>query len=208
MESDWSSASYWYAATALAEEGEVHLHGYLEDSLQGDSVTASLFDSLGVSTRFTEEGMVIKKTERPAMEDFDFDFSDHPDLAPTFAVVLPLLGIRARLAGLQTLRHKESNRVEVLVENLAALGIRAVASPDYAEMEIFPAGGTPVPDALIRCHGDHRMAMAFAPAVLKTGALRLDHPEVVEKSYPDFWKQFGLIFKSSILNVDYLNDSQ
>lgn len=200
VEPDWSSASYWYAAIALADEGELFLPGYAESGIQGDELLASLFDPLGVSTRFTEEGMWLKKTHRLEAEEFEFDFSDNPDLAPTFAVVLPLLGLPARLTGLHTLRHKESDRVTALAENLVTLGITVSVSPDGNGLEIAPAPKTLSPDALIRCHGDHRMAMAFAPAVLKARRLRFDSPETVEKSYPGFWEQVAVTYKSSILN--------
>lgn len=201
VEQDWSSASYWYAAVALAESGELFLPRYTESGVQGDEVLVSLFDSLGISTRFTEEGAYVQKTQAPESDEFEFDFSDNPDLAPTFAVVLPLMGIRGRLTGLQTLRHKESDRVAVLVEGLTALGIETRLSPDGADLLVFPAPKGLPREVLIRCHGDHRMAMAFAPAVLRTKEIRFDSPEVVNKSYPQFWEQLGLTFKSSIFNT-------
>lgn len=200
VEPDWSSASYWYAAVALSEKGEIALDGFAETSMQGDDVVASLFESLGVNTRYTDEGMVIKKSDRPDAEHFDFDFSDNPDLAPTFAVVLPLLGIHAKLSGLETLRHKESDRVAALAQNLAELGIQTIVSADGAEMEIFPAPKQLPENPAIKCFGDHRMAMAFTPAVLKTGKIVLDTPEVVHKSYPEFWNQVQVTYLSSNLN--------
>ena len=200
VEQDWSSASYWYAAIALADEGELFLPRYTESGVQGDEVLVSLFDSLGVSTRFTEEGAYIRKTQDPESDEFEFDFSDNPDLAPTFAVVLPLMGIRGKLTGLHTLRHKESDRVAVVAEGLAALGISVQVSADGSELEVFPASGALSPAPHIRCHGDHRMAMAFTPAVLKTKQISFDSPEVVNKSYPKFWEQVRVTFKSSIIN--------
>lgn len=201
VEQDWSSASYWYAAVALAESGEVFMPRYAESGVQGDEVLVSLFDSLGIRTRFTEEGAHIKKTQDPESDEFEFDFSDNPDLAPTFAVLLPLMGIRGRLTGLHTLRHKESDRVAVLVEGLGALGVQTRLSADGAELEVFPAPEALPAEPHIRCHGDHRMAMAFAPAVLKTKRIRFDTPEVVNKSYPQFWEQVQVTFKSSIFNA-------
>lgn len=202
VEPDWSSASYWYAAVALSEKGEIELPGFEETAMQGDDVTASLFESLGVSTRYTDEGMVIKKSDRPDAEHFDYDFSDNPDLVPTFAVVLPLLGIHAKFTGLETLRHKESDRVAALAENLAALGIESEVSADGTEIEIFPAPKQLPENPAIKCFGDHRMAMAFTPAVLKTGKIALDTPEVVHKSYPEFWNQVQVTYLSSKLNFD------
>ena len=199
IEQDWSSASYWYAAVALSNSGEIRLDGYTEGSVQGDEVVASMFDALGVSTRFTEDGIVIKKTTKPESEDFEFDFSDYPDLAPTFAVVLPLLGIHSHFLGLHTLAHKESDRVAVLAENLGSLGIQAIVGEDGATLEIFPAPQKLNANAIIKTHNDHRMAMAFAPAVLKSGNLTIDNPDVVAKSYPAFWQELKKIYKFSEL---------
>lgn len=197
VEQDWSSASYWYAAIALADAGEIILDAYSEGGIQGDEVVVSLFDSLGISTRFTDDGMVIRKTEKPEMEDFEFDFSDYPDLAPTMAVVLPLMGMPSRLTGLHTLRHKESDRVAVIAEGLKALGISCVISEDGNELEIAAAPKALNSNPVIHCHGDHRMAMAFSQAVLKTRKITIDNPQSVEKSYIDFWQQMKNVFKSA-----------
>jgi 3-phosphoshikimate 1-carboxyvinyltransferase len=199
IEQDWSSASYWYAAVALSDSGEVRLDGYTDGSVQGDEVVASMFDALGVSTRFTEDGIVIKKTTKPESENFEFDFSDYPDLAPTFAVVLPLLGIHSHFSGLHTLAHKESDRVAVLAENLRSLGIQAEVGSNGSELEIFPAPKALNISAIIKTHNDHRMAMAFAPAVLKSGSLAIDNPDVVTKSYPTYWEELKKIYKFSEL---------
>jgi len=200
IEQDWSSASYWYAAVALSDSGEIRLDGYTDESVQGDKVVASMFDALGVTTRFTEDGIVIKKTAKPESEDFEFDFSDYPDLAPTFAVVLPLLGIHAHFSGLHTLAHKESDRVAVLAENLDSLGIRALVGNDGSTLEIFPAPKILQGNAVIRTHNDHRMAMAFAPAVLRSGTLTIDNPDAVSKSYPTYWEELQKIYKFSELS--------
>lgn len=201
VEQDWSSASYWYAAVALSHGGEILLQGYTEGGLQGDEVVVSLFDSLGISTRFTEEGAIIRKTDKPEMEEFEFDFSDNPDLAPTMAVVLPLMGIPARLAGLHTLKHKESDRVTVISEGLTALGIKNHISEDGNELRITPAQALN-PCATIHCRHDHRMAMAFSSAVLKTGKIIIDHPESVKKSYDHYWDEIRNVYRT--VKIDFV----
>jgi len=199
VEPDWSSASFWYAAIALADEGNLELMGYTEESIQGDSMISSLFEALGVSTRFTEDGINIRRTEEPADTFFEFDFSDHPDLVPVFALTLPLLGIQGRLLGLNSLRYKESDRVNAVLHNLSVLGIQASAAENDTVLEVYPCDSINK-DALIRCFGDHRMAMTFAFAVLKAGSLSLDEPETVLKSYPEFWKDVEKILKTSKIN--------
>lgn len=195
VEPDWSSASFWYVAAALSERCELELNHYTEDTLQGDSLVWSLFETLGVSTRFTERGILIKKTEEPEADEFVFDFSDYPDLVPPFAVVLPLLKIKARLEGLATLRHKESDRVKTLAENLKELGVESRILEDGNVLEIDPVkviNQSP----LIKCYGDHRIAMAFAPAVLVSGKISFDTPDVVNKSYPNFWENLRSTYKT------------
>lgn len=196
VEPDWSSASYWYSAAALADDAEIDLAGFTEDSIQGDAMVASLFEPLGISTRFTESGMLIRKTGKPESDYFEFDFSDFPDLVPAFAVTLPLMGIESRLSGLDTLRYKESDRVGILLQNLQALGINAEAEDDNRVLLIPPADISALnSEALIDTAGDHRMAMAFTPAVLKTGKLTLSSGGEVRKSYPDFWQDVQALFK-------------
>lgn len=202
VEQDWSSASYWYAAVALSDDAELNLEGYSEGGIQGDEIVVSLFDSLGISTRYTEDGIIIRKSDKPEMDLFEFDFSDHPDLAPTMAVVLPLMGVASRLTGLHTLRHKESDRVAVIAAGLKELGIDHSISEDGNELEIAAAPKNFNGNAIIRCHGDHRMAMAFAQAALKTGKITIDQPESVEKSYPGFWEHLKNVYKYA--NIDYI----
>lgn len=196
VEPDWSSASYWYSAAALANTAEVELEGFSEESIQGDALVASLFEALGVSTRYTETGILIRKTGTPESDYFEFDFSDYPDLVPAFAVTLPLLGIKARLSGLETLRYKESDRVAILRQNLNALGIDAQTEENDSVLHILPATRNQLnQDALIESAGDHRMVMGFTPAVLKTGRLTLSSGTEVKKSYPGFWKDVQSLYK-------------
>lgn len=190
VEPDWSSASYWYAAVALSAGGSLLLENYHTEGIQGDEILVDIFDALGVSSRFAEEGVYIKRTHAPETNEFEHDFSATPDLAPTFAVVLPLLGIKAHLTGLRTLRHKESDRVAALVENLKELGIHAQILADGDELLVEPYQGKPEKIPEIKTYGDHRMAMAFSVAVFKTGELFVDEEYVVKKSYEKYWDDF------------------
>ncbi len=200
VEPDWSSASYWYAAVALADLGEVELEGYRDESVQGDAVIASLFEALGVSTRFTDGGMVIRKTGLPESDYFEFDFTDYPDLVPAFAVALPFLGVESKLSGLHTLRFKESDRVQVIKANLNALGIAAKTEAEGTTLFIPGAGSTrlnlPVE---LDSAGDHRMVMGFFPAVLKARSIRFSRGDEVKKSYPAFWHDVKNVCKTADL---------
>ncbi|GAB4420895.1 MAG: 3-phosphoshikimate 1-carboxyvinyltransferase [Bacteroidia bacterium] len=184
IESDWSAASYWYSIAALAEDADIFLPGLRADSWQGDSQIARLMTPFGVVTTHEPDGVRLTKgpVQLPAGP-MEIDFTDTPDLAQTLAVVAAALGAPLRLYGLHTLRVKETDRILALQKELARFGV-AMQAEDLVctiEGQAAPGGET------VQTYDDHRMAMAFAPLVLKVPQLQIDHPEVVEKSYPDFW---------------------
>lgn len=184
VESDWSGASYWYEMLSLAEEGSVFLKGLFRNSLQGDARVASWFEDLGIHTEFEQNG--VRLTKGSAMlTHFEADFTDQPDLAQTFAMTCALNAITFKLTGLQSLKIKETDRLKALVDESAKLGFTFVVSRDSIlewTGEICTMFATP-----IETYNDHRMAMAFAPAALAYGIILIKDPEVVSKSYPNFW---------------------
>lgn len=184
IESDWSGASYWYEMLSLAEEGEVFLKGLFRDSLQGDSRVAEWFEELGVHTEYEAQGVRLIKTS-VKVKHFEADFTDQPDLAQTFAMTCALNAVPFRLTGLQSLKIKETDRLKALVDESAKLGFVFISSQ---ESILEWTGETCTMYAIpIETYDDHRMAMAFAPAALAYGIILIKNPEVVSKSYPNFW---------------------
>ena len=120
IESDWSAASYWYQIAALAPEATITLPKLLANSYQGDSKVAELFGWLGVETSYQEDGVTLTKGT-PKVEYMEYDFINQPDLAQTFVVTCALLGIPFRFTGLQSLKIKETDRIEALVKEIAAI---------------------------------------------------------------------------------------
>jgi 3-phosphoshikimate 1-carboxyvinyltransferase len=185
IESDWSSASYFYSLIALSDlNTEIHLSHYFKNSLQGDSVLQSIYEFFGVSTNFTDQGIALKKVTLAKEQRLELDLADAPDIAQTIAVSCFGLGISCHLTGLHTLKIKETDRLEALKMELSKLGASLAVSDDSLTLE----GSSHAfrQDQSIRTYNDHRMAMAFAPLVLK-GSIFIEDPEVVSKSYPDFW---------------------
>jgi len=188
VESDWSAAAFWYQVVAFAPEAHIVLKGLQPDSVQGDSVLPSIFSNLGVSSVFTGEGLVIKKNGKIPVNEFDYDFTECPDLAQAVIVTCAALGIKGNFSGLKTLRVKETDRIEALRNELTKLGYGI----DVAEDQIVTSGTvfinkrdhTPV---VVNCYDDHRMAMSFATLAILREDICLDEPEVVKKSYPGFW---------------------
>tara|TARA_R110002051_G_scaffold172385_1_gene242702 strand:+ start:8549 stop:9781 length:1233 start_codon:yes stop_codon:yes gene_type:complete len=190
VESDWSSASYFYSIAALSELGsEIKLSSYKENSLQGDSVLAEIYKDFGVATLFEENKIVLKKKSNSKVEIIECDLSNAPDIAQTIAVTCFGLGIGCHLTGLHTLKIKETDRLEALDTELSKLG--AVISVTDKTLTLDPSNKINE-DISIDTYNDHRMAMAFAPLAFKT-SLFINDAEVVSKSYPDFWNDMKLV---------------
>ena len=192
VESDWSSASYFYSAIALADPGsEVRLSSYKKTSLQGDSVLAVIYESLGVHTVFDRHEIRLTKMRTKPVDHLELDLTNAPDIAQTIVVSCFGLGIGCHLTGLHTLKIKETDRLEALFTEGTKMG--AKISVTHKSLTLAPSGGI-LQDIAIDTYDDHRMAMAFAPLALKT-SLYINNAEVVSKSYPDFWndlKQLGI----------------
>jgi 3-phosphoshikimate 1-carboxyvinyltransferase len=190
IEPDWSSASYFYSLAALSDEAKLLLNDLHLNSLQGDSIIAEIFADLGVVTVDGPEGIYIRKSDSfslPAR--LEYDLRNYPDIAPTLAVCCAGLGLETRLYGLESLKIKESNRLEALCTELLKVGI---ASTTTADSILIPASDpkTIQKGVSIHTYRDHRIAMAFAPLALVCGEIRIEDPGVVDKSFPDFWTQF------------------
>lgn len=204
VEGDWSGASYWYELAAVAAhygyEVDIRLHGMREDSRQGDRVVAQLFEELGVKTEYAEKRVELLIDKAQCGIDnsqFEKDFTHCPDIAQTMAVTYCLLGMPFTFTGIQSLRIKETDRVAALIHELRKLGFVLRAEGD--ERLIWDGTRcTPDEHPVIATYDDHRMAMAFAPAALCHEELTIEHPEVVTKSYPNFWEDLKQIEKLKI----------
>lgn len=193
IENDWSGASYWYETLALMgdRESSIRLPGLIDSSRQGDSGVRYLFSMLGVKTSF-EDGIKTKpttvtlKTMRSMLPKLDFDFSGQPDLTQTLVVTCAAMNIPFHFTGLATLRIKESDRIEVLKREMRKLGF-VIREENNSEL-LWDGERCEATMKPIDTYEDHRMAMAFAPAAVKFPGLRINNPEVVTKSYPNFWK--------------------
>ena len=185
VESDWSSASYFYSIVALSELGtEIKLSAYKKNSLQGDSVLAKIYSDFGVETVFEENSITLKKTTNCQLSGVQYDLVNAPDIAQTIVVTCFGLGISCILTGLHTLKIKETDRLEALHAELSKLG--AVIFVSDEDLTLAPSTDIKA-DIVIETYNDHRMAMAFAPLAMKTSVV-INDAEVVSKSYPDYWK--------------------
>ena len=185
VESDWSAASYWYEMAALLDDSRIELKGLFRDSMQGDSKVSDLFLDLGVATEYTKDGVILTKTGRKTKKLFH-NFVSEPDLAQTFAVTCCMMEIPFMFTGLQTLKIKETDRIEALKNELKKLGYLLYDREDSI-LEWDGERCEPEANPVIKTYEDHRMAMAFAPAAIKLDNINIAEPKVVTKSYPHFW---------------------
>ncbi|MBD8349578.1 3-phosphoshikimate 1-carboxyvinyltransferase [Dysgonomonas sp. HGC4] len=189
VESDWSAASYWYSIAALSSDAKIELKGLFKESGQGDSKVAELFQDLGVETEFKEDGVILTKTDRIAKKLFH-NFINEPDLAQTFVVTCCMMGVPFLFTGLQTLKIKETDRIEALKAEMKKLGY-VITDSQNSILEWDGERCEPEQTPVIATYEDHRMAMAFAPAALKLENLTIAEPMVVTKSYPYFWEDLS-----------------
>ena len=189
VEADWSSAAPWYALAALLPASSLRLEGLCRDSIQGDAQLVELGARLGIVSRFDASGVALDSSRFIDCCCSNFaDMTSTPDLVPSWVVLMCLLERSFRMTGVRTLRLKESDRIEVLRQELEKLGyVLKIEGNDaiswYGERV---AVGTQPP--VIDPHGDHRMAMAFAPAAVRFPGLVINDADVVTKSYPAFWR--------------------
>lgn len=184
VESDWSSASYFYSIVALATQGTtVTLSSYKKNSLQGDSALADIYKQLGVETDYAENSIILRKIENFKPIAINLELNNTPDIAQTIAVTCFGLGIGCELTGLHTLKIKETDRLEALKTEMEKLGAKISVTNDSLILE---TSGIPNKDVAIATYNDHRMAMAFAPLAIKTSII-IEDAGVVSKSYPAFW---------------------
>ena len=189
VESDWSSASYFYSIIALSEIGtEITLSSYKKNSLQGDSVLAEIYKSFGVETVFENNKIQLKKVDNCQLSTINCQLNSSPDIAQTIAVTCFGLGIGCHLTGLHTLKIKETDRLEALKTELSKLGASVSVTNVSLTLQSYSPllEGCPKGGVAIKTYQDHRMAMAFAPLALKTDII-IEEAEVVSKSYPAFW---------------------
>lgn len=189
VEKDWSSAAFFYQLCALSESSDLLLQGLSENSMQGDVKCVELFALLGVTSTFTDEGVVIKKNKNFHFEmDLSVDFTDIPDLVQPFAMACMGLNLRLNLTGLYNLHLKESNRLEALKYNIESMG--GFFSHSGSEAELIPSPSIAL-NRELKVFNDHRMAMSLLPISLRCSSTIIPEIESVGKSYPDFWKEIN-----------------
>lgn len=184
IESDWSSASYFYSLAAICETAVIKLSNYRSNSLQGDSCLAEIYKHFGVLSRFEGNNLILEKNPCKKPRRIHENLQNSPDIAQTIAVTCLALGVDCELDGLHTLKIKETDRLVALKTEMEKFGAKVEITEDNLKLK---APAILNKNVMVSTYNDHRMAMAFAPLALKT-PLEIEDAEVVSKSYPEFWE--------------------
>ncbi|WP_185863450.1 3-phosphoshikimate 1-carboxyvinyltransferase [Blattabacterium cuenoti] len=189
VESDWSSASYYYSMAAIAKNSHIILRSYDNNSLQGDKEVSYIYDKyFGINTVFDKNVIKLKKKLNFLSPKFiELDLNKTPDLAQTIVVTCVAIGVKCSLKGLETLKIKETDRLQALKEELFKAGVIIEITDSYLEIKDFYKKRI---NSFIRIktYQDHRMAMSFSALGLCYDSIQIEDPNVVEKSYPNFWE--------------------
>lgn len=185
IEGDWSGASYWYSFLAISrKKGYLNIPGLRTYSSQGDRIISDLMYQMGVISNYeTGKVKIMKRDEK--RYSLNFDFKDCPDLAQTVMVAAAATGITLNITGLESLKIKETDRIEAMKRELAKIGAMLLESTH--KWVLKPSDNLPE-QVTISTYDDHRMAMAFAPLSMIMD-VTIENPDVVEKSYPEFWNE-------------------
>ena len=184
VESDWSSASYFFSLAALSSSVNLTLSKFFNDSLQGDSKLVDIYKMFGIETIFEDDQIILKKNKISLPKNIHLDLRDNPDLAQTIIITCLGLGIDCTLEGLHTLKIKETDRLFALKNEIEKFEVDKV---EITENSITLENNSDLKhDVTIDTYNDHRMAMSFAPLSLLL-PIKINNPEVVTKSYVNFW---------------------
>ena len=187
VESDWSSASYFYSFSALNKQ-KITLKNFNKNSLQGDSRITEIYSQFfGIDTIFNEnqqEITLIPKSNFSLPQSIQLNMNDCPDIAQTVCITAAALKIPFEIDGLATLKIKETDRLSALQNELKKIGCKTEITDNSIKSVLYT---NPEKNISIATYGDHRMAMAFAPYSL-IQEIEIQNPEVVEKSFPNFWE--------------------
>lgn len=198
IESDWSSASYYYSLVALSKTADLNLKFFNKKNIQGDSIISNIYKHFfNVKTLFKNNEIHLKKLIDIDLNSIDIDLNSTPDIAQTIVVTCTGLKIKCVLRGLETLKIKETDRLNALKNELSKLGVKSIIT--NSSIELLHFNEMKKKEIYISTYDDHRMAMSFSTLGIIYPISILNY-NVVSKSYPNFWvdlKSLGFFFKKN-----------
>jgi 3-phosphoshikimate 1-carboxyvinyltransferase len=182
IESDASSASYFFAASAICG-GSVRVENINRKSKQGDIQFLDILEKMGC--RVIEENNSIEVVGSAQLIGVEVDMRDISDTAQTLAAIAPFAKNPTHIYGIASARVKETDRVRATCTELRRIGVSVEEHADG--WTIYPA--EKIHGALIQTYNDHRMAMAFSLIGLRVAGIYIENPGCVSKTFPDFFSR-------------------
>jgi 3-phosphoshikimate 1-carboxyvinyltransferase len=198
VEGDASGASYFLAAGAIGG-GPVRVEGVGRDSIQGDVKFADALAAMGARVDVADGWIEARSPARGRLKAFDLDLNHIPDAAMTLAVAALFCDGPSKLRNIANWRVKETDRLLAMATELRKLGAIVEEGEDF--LEITPPQ-SPTPEATIDTYDDHRMAMCFALASLSGTPVRINDPDCVAKTFPDFFDLFSQLIAAPVIAID------
>ena len=186
--SDWSAAIFWIGFLAIAGKGKIVINDLKADNIQGDEVILDWINDLGITVRISEDEILFEKNEIPVKQELQFNLINNPDLAQPLAVIGAALGIKTTLTGLSTLKHKETDRITAIANELRKCDVACLINNDTLEI-LGKINIANLSNIVFDTYNDHRMAMSLAMLSATGVSINLNNPEVVSKSYPQFFEE-------------------
>lgn len=182
VETDASGATYFLAAAAVCG-GEIFIGGLKRKSVHGDAAFIDILERMGCTIVESDSGITLRSTGQ--LSGVEVDMNSMPDAVPTLAATALFASSSTRITNIAHLRHKESDRLAALEGELKKLGADIESNVDT--LTIRPAV---LHGAQLDTYDDHRLAMSFALAGLRVQGVRIENPQCVKKSFPNFWREF------------------
>ena len=198
VEGDASAASYFLAAGAIGG-GPVRVEGVGRNSIQGDIKFADALVGIGARVESGDDWMQVQGPLRPQLQAFDLDLNHIPDAAMTLAVVALFCDGTSRLRNIANWRVKETDRLAAMATELRKLGAQVSEGDDY--LEITPPARL-TEGASIDTYDDHRVAMCFSLATLSGLQVRINDPDCVAKTFPEFFDCFQRLIDAPVIAID------
>lgn len=192
VEADWSALAFWAEMVCLSNYANLTFEGLYKNSIQGDALLLKHFEELGLKHHWKNGQLLLSKKKACSIK--EINLLNTPDLAQAILCTSATLKSKIRINGLQTLIHKETNRIQALKKELKKCGVHCHA--DHHSISINK-NNFEINSPIFDTYNDHRMAMSLAPFAL-ISRISIKSPEVVQKSYPNFWRELEKVgFKIS-----------
>ncbi len=194
VEGDASSASYFLAAGAIGG-GPVRVEGVGHDSIQGDVRFAEALQLMGARIAMGPNWMEARAPENGRMKGIDLDCNHIPDAAMTLAVCALFADGVTTLRNIASWRVKETDRIAAMAAELRKLGATVEEGADFIRI-MPPDSSILASQCSIDTYDDHRMAMCFSLAAFSQTGVRINDPQCVAKTFPDYFESFASVVKA------------